>query len=73
MYAELQQSKQRDRNFSNANRLAASLLNAVNPGDFSLPRDQLEKTNSALARFLDELDADIAKHSKKIGRSSTSK
>ena len=68
MYVNLPAKDQRDRTFANAQRLASSLLVGARPGDYLLQRTELLAANPALARFLDEVEVDIAEHNKKDGR-----
>ena len=68
MYPLLPRSEQRDRTFTQARRLASSLLAGARPGDYLLSRAELLAANPALARFMEEVEADIATHEKKQSR-----
>lgn len=68
MYAGLSAKDQRDRTFANAHRLAASLLAGARPGDYLKSRSELLAANPALARFLEQVEADIQVHQKKEAR-----
>ncbi len=68
MYANLPAKDQRDRTLSNAHRLAASLLAGARPGDYLRSRSELLAANPALARFLEQVEADIEVHQKKEAR-----
>ena len=69
LYAALSVKDRRDRSFKDADRLAASLLVGAKPGDYLLSRSQMLLDNPALARFLEEVAADIKTHQKKEARS----
>lgn len=68
MYPLLPRSQQRDRTFTQAQRLASSLLAGARPGDYLLSRSELLAANRALAHFMEGLQADIATHEKKQSR-----
>ncbi len=65
MFVRLPAKDQRDRALVHARRLAASLLAGAQPGDYLLSRTELLTANPALARFLDDIEADIEAHRKK--------
>lgn len=65
MYPLLEGKAQRDRTLIQAQRMASSLLAGARPGDFLLSRTELLTSNPALARFMQEVEEDIAKHEKK--------
>lgn len=62
MYSRLQAKDKRDRTFSQAERLASSLLTGARPGDYMLSRSELLATNPALADFLEGVETDIQRH-----------
>lgn len=68
MYPLLQAKDQRDRTFAQAHRLASSLLAGARPGDYLLSKTELLNANPALARFMQEVEADITAHEKKQAR-----
>lgn len=68
LYAALPDKARRERSFKEADRLASSLLVAAKPGDYLLSKSDMLHANSALARFLEEIDADIEAHRKKEAR-----
>lgn len=68
LYAALSAKDQRDRRFKEADRLASSLLVGAKPGDFLLDKSDMLHANPALARFLEEVEADIEAHRKKEAR-----
>lgn len=76
MYPRLQAKDQRDRTFSQAERLASSLLAAARPGDYMLSRSELLATNPALANFLEGVETDIQRYQvrqARNGRASSAK